>query len=243
MRILAVGDIHGGLKALIQVLNKMEVSEKDTLIFMGDYVDGWSESAQVVQFLLELSEKINCIFIKGNHDVWCEEWLRDGEVNPTWYIHGGKETMESYDGFSDEEKKKHLVLFFENLKMYHLDKENRLFLHAGFTSMHGVEKEVFKETLYFDRTLWEMALTMDKSIKNDSSVYPKRLKHYKEIYIGHTPTTNFNCDVPMYASNVWNIDTGAAFKGKISGFDINTQEVFQSDDLPSLYPNEKGRNK
>lgn len=242
MRIIAIGDIHGGLKALIQVLNKVEVKDEDTLIFMGDYVDGWSESAQVIQFLIELSQKINCIFIKGNHDVWCEEWLRDGEVNPTWYMHGGKETMESYEGFNNEQKKAH-VSFFENLKMFYIDNENRLFLHAGFTSMHGVEKEVFETTLYFDRTLWEMALTMDKRIEKNFEIYPKRLKHYKEIYIGHTPTTNFNCDTPMNAINVWNIDTGAAFKGKISAVDINTKQVWQSDNLPALYPNEMGRNK
>ncbi|MEL0454901.1 metallophosphoesterase family protein [Flavobacteriaceae bacterium SZ-1-7] len=242
MRVLAIGDIHGGLKALIQVLNKMEVKDEDTLIFMGDYVDGWSESAQVVQFLMELSKKINCVFIKGNHDVWCEEWLRDGEVNMTWYIHGGKETMESYTGFTKEEKKAHLT-FFENLKMYHLDDKNRLFLHAGFTSMHGVEKEVFQTTLYFDRTLWEMALTMDKRIERDSELYPNRLKHYTEIFIGHTPTTNFKCDVPMHAVNIWNIDTGAAFKGKLTGIDVDTKEFWQSDNLPSLYPDEMGRNK
>ena len=100
MRVLAIGDIHGGLKALIQVLNKIEVKDEDTLIFVGDYVDGWSESAQVIQFLIELSENINCVFIKGNHDVWCEDWLRSGEVNPTWFMHGGKETLESYNGFS-----------------------------------------------------------------------------------------------------------------------------------------------
>jgi serine/threonine protein phosphatase 1 len=242
MRTFAIGDIHGGLKALIQVLNKIKVKDEDKLIFVGDYVDGWSESAQVIQFLLELSGKINTVFIKGNHDVWCEEWLRSGEVNPTWYMHGGKETMESYQGFSKEDKNTHLE-FFENMPLYHIDDENRLFLHAGFTSMHGVKKEVFETTLYFDRTLWEMALTMDKRIEKDSAIYPNRLKHYKEIYIGHTPTINFNSDVPMQAINVWNIDTGAAFTGKISGVNIDTKEVFQSDNLPGLYPNEKGRNK
>ncbi|MEP3838049.1 MAG: metallophosphoesterase family protein [Algibacter sp.] len=242
MRTFAIGDIHGGLKALIQVLNKIEVKDEDTLIFVGDYVDGWSESAQVIQLLLELSQKIKCIFIKGNHDVWCEEWLRSGEVNQTWYIHGGKETMDSYDGFSKADKQKHLELF-EGMPLYYLDEENRLFLHAGFTSMHGVTREVFKNTFYFDRTLWEMALTLDKRIKKDSSIYPNRLKHYKEIFIGHTPTINFNSDVPMNAANVWNIDTGAAFTGKISGINVNTKEVFQSDNLPQLYPNEKGRNK
>ena len=242
MRVLAIGDIHGGLKALIQVLNKMEVKDEDTLIFVGDYVDGWSESAQVVQFLIDLSEKIKCVFIKGNHDVWCEAWLKTGDVNPTWYMHGGKETIESYESFSETDKKRHLE-FFESMPLYYIDDENRLFLHAGFTSMHGVEKEVFNTTLYFDRTLWEMALTMDKRIEKDSVIYPNRLKHYYEIFIGHTPTINFKCDTPMHAVNVWNIDTGAAFTGKLSGINVNTKEVFQSDNLPSLYPNEKGRNR
>jgi serine/threonine protein phosphatase 1 len=242
MRILAIGDIHGGLKALIQVLNKMEVKDEDTLIFVGDYVDGWSESAQVVQFLIELSENINCVFIKGNHDVWCEAWLESGDVNPTWYMHGGKETMESYESFSEADKKRHLE-FFENMPLYYLDDENRLFLHAGFTSMHGVEKEVFETTFFYDRTLWEMALTMDKSIKKNSVIYPNRLRHYKEIFIGHTPTINFKSDMPMQAVNVWNIDTGAAFTGKLSGINVNTKEVYQSDSLPKLYPNEQGRNR
>ncbi|MDO5971863.1 metallophosphoesterase family protein [Flavivirga aquimarina] len=242
MRIFGIGDIHGGLKALIQVLNKIEIKDEDTLIFVGDYVDGWSESAQVIQFLIELSQKINCVFIKGNHDVWCENWLKSDDVNPTWYIHGGKETIESYAHFSKTEKKAHLE-FFENMPLYHIDNENRLFIHAGFTSMHGVGKEVFKETFYFDRTLWEMALTMDKNINKDSLMYPKRLKHYNEIYIGHTPTTNFNSDIPMHAANVWNIDTGTAFKGRLTAMNLETKEVFQSDNLPALYPNEKGRNK
>ncbi|WP_435415431.1 metallophosphoesterase family protein [Polaribacter aestuariivivens] len=241
-RTFAIGDIHGGLKALLQVLNKIEITEKDTLIFMGDYVDGWSESAQVIQFLINLSEKINCIFIKGNHDVWCENWLKKEEVNPTWYMHGGKETIDSYEGFSIEEKKQHLT-FFENMPLYYLDDENRLFLHAGFTSMHGVEKEIFKENFYFDRTLWEMALIANQKIDENSPFYPKRVKHYNEIFIGHTPTLNFNIEKPMNALNIWNIDTGAAFTGKICAMNVVTKEYVQSDKLPSLYPNEKGRNK
>ncbi len=241
MSTFAIGDIHGGLKALIQVLNKLEVTEEDTLIFMGDYVDGWSESAQVVSFLLELSKKINCIFIKGNHDVWCEEWLKDETVNPTWYMHGGKETIDSYDGFTAAEKSEHLT-FFQNLSLYHLDDANRLFLHAGFTSMHGVAKEMVPDNFYFDRTLWEMALAMDVTIDKNNPIYPKRLQHYSEIYIGHTPTTNFGIPTPMNRANVWNVDTGAAFKGKVSAMNIDTKTYYQSDNLPGLYPDERGRN-
>ena len=241
MRTVVIGDIHGGLKGLTQVLNKLEVKDEDTLIFMGDYVDGWSESAQVVQLLINLSQKIKCVFIKGNHDVWCENWLENGEVNPRWYIHGGKETMESYEKFSKKDKAIHLD-FFKNLKHYYIDDNNRLFLHAGFTSMHGVEKELHPETVYLDRTLWEMALVLDKSIAKDHLNYPKRLKHYLEIYIGHTPTTNFDNATPMQAANVWNVDTGAAFKGKITAMDISNKHFVQSDAVYQLYPNEKGRN-
>lgn len=241
MKTLAIGDIHGGLKGLKQLLSRSEITENDQLIFLGDYVDGWSDSSQVIDYLIELSKHQNCIFIKGNHDVWCEDWLRTQQADKVWLNHGGESTIESYANLSDDNKFKHLQ-FFEKMKLYHLDEMNRLFLHAGFTSMHGVLKETFESTLYFDRTLWEMALTMDKRITEKSELYPRRLTHYSEIYIGHTPTINFNSAEPMNAANVWNIDTGAAFYGKLSAIDVVTKQVFQSETLMELYPDEKGRN-
>jgi serine/threonine protein phosphatase 1 len=40
MRTLVIGDIHGGLRAFNQILERAKVTTKDTLIFLGDYVDG-----------------------------------------------------------------------------------------------------------------------------------------------------------------------------------------------------------
>ena len=51
-RKLVVGDIHGGLKALVQILERANVSKNDTLIFLGDFVDGWSDSPAVLDFLI-----------------------------------------------------------------------------------------------------------------------------------------------------------------------------------------------
>lgn len=72
-RTLVVGDIHGGLKALKQALERANVTDKDKLIFLGDYVDGWSESSQVINALIELSQnksvyllKVTMIFIAKN---------------------------------------------------------------------------------------------------------------------------------------------------------------------------------
>jgi serine/threonine protein phosphatase 1 len=44
MRTLVIGDIHGGLRALHQI-KRAKVTKEDTLIFLGDYVDGWSHLA------------------------------------------------------------------------------------------------------------------------------------------------------------------------------------------------------
>ncbi|WP_417785411.1 metallophosphoesterase [Tenacibaculum sp.] len=241
MRTFVIGDIHGGLKALPQVLKKTKITIEDTLIFLGDYVDGWSESAQVIDFLIELNKKHKCIFIKGNHDLWCEDWLRTGEGETIWLVHGGEETQKSYESYSEEQKQKHLV-FFQQMKPYYIDDKNRLFIHAGFTSMHGVEKETFKLNYHFDRTLWETALATDKNLSEKSELYPERFKHYSEIYIGHTPTIRYNSSTPINALNLWNIDTGAAFTGYLTIMDIDSKKFWQSDQVKTLYANEKGRN-
>lgn len=238
-RTLVIGDIHGGLKALKQVLEKAKICSDDTLVFLGDYVDGWSESAQVIEFLIELDKKQTCIFIKGNHDAWCEDWLRTGNAESRWLIHGGQATVDSYKRIHD--KVEHLE-FFERMLNYYIEEQNRLYIHAGFSSMHGPAHEMYQSNYSWDRTLWEMALTMDKRIQKDSKLYPKRLKLFHEIYIGHTPTTNYGESQPMNAINVWNIDTGAAFKGCLSVLDIDTKEFWQSEPVYNLYPDEKGRN-
>ena len=87
-----------------------------------------------------------------------------------------------------------------------------------------------------------MVLAMDNELSEDALTYPNRLKLYKEIYIGHTPVTKIEESTPVNKACVWNIDTGAAFKGKLSIMDVQTKEFWQSDALPDLYPNEKGRN-
>ena len=236
-----VGDIHGALKALQQVITAIDFRKDDLLVFLGDYVDGWSESPEVISYLDELSSMCKCIFLKGNHDVWCHAWLTGEYPNPYWLQHGGKSTVDNYRRISNNVKLEHIA-FFNRMQDYYIDDKNRLFVHAGFSSMHGPAMERYESNFYWDRTLWEVAVTMDKKITPDSVLYPKRLKLFDEIFIGHTPTVNFNTDTPMHAANVWNIDTGAAFTGKLSIINADTKKVWQSDVVQHLYPDEKGRN-
>ena len=243
-RTLVIGDIHGGLRALHQIIERANVTKKDTLIFLGDYVDGWSQSPEVIDYLMELNLHQNCIFIRGNHDELLLDWLTGNTKNlnePMWFKHGGEATIKAYAKVSNEKKQVH-ISFLESLKNYYLDEQNRLFVHAGFTNMNGVTHEYFPKLFYWDRTLWETALALDENLEISSYFYPKRFTLYNEIYIGHTPVTRIEKLVPIKKACIWNVDTGAAFNGPLTIMDVETKEFWQSDPLPYLYPNEKGRN-
>jgi serine/threonine protein phosphatase 1 len=111
-----------------------------------------------------------------------------------------------------------------SLKDYYLDEKNRLL----FTRIYQHEWRylwIFPKLFYWDRTLWETALSLDQRIKPNDLLYPKRLTLYDEIYIGHTPVTRIGETEPVQKACIWNIDTGAAFKGPLSILDVDTKSA------------------
>ena len=103
-RAYAVGDVHGCLELLEQLLAAIEDEidrdspRKASIIFLGDLIDRGAHSAQVVERLRTYSpEGATAHFIMGNHE---EVMLRvlDGELEllPNWLRFGGAETLRSY---------------------------------------------------------------------------------------------------------------------------------------------------
>lgn len=240
-RKLVIGDIHGARRALEQIFERAAVTTNDKLIFLGDYVDGWSQSPEVLDFLIEIQPVYNCIFIRGNHDDLLFNWLKTNEHNEQWQQHGGELTMSRYATIHGSRREAHQE-FLEKLEDYYLDDKNRLFVHAGFTSQHGVDREYFDRMFYWDRTLWETALALDEKLGREDDLYPKRFNQYHEIFIGHTPVTRIGETIPVNKANIWNADTGAAFKGPLTVMDADTKEYWQSEPVYKLYPEESGRN-
>ena len=227
-----IGDIHGGYQALQQVLKRAPLQRGDTLVFIGDYVDGWSQSYEVVDLLIRLKEIYDCKFLLGNHDLWMANWLRNGDKPRVWLDNGGQAAVESYKKSTRQQLAAHSE-FFQKLLNYHIDAKGRLFVHGGFTSEAGVFKEENFLTFITDRSLWKAA--MDHR-------FDKRFPQYSHIFIGHTPTIRMGAKKPVTIRNITNTDTGAAFTGKLSIVNIDTLDCWQSDPLPGLYPGEKGRN-
>lgn len=238
-RTLVIGDIHGGLKALVQVLERAQVTQADQLIFLGDYVDGWPDTDKLISFLIDLKQTHSCIFLKGNHEELFLNWYYNQKQDLIWLNNGGQSTYNIYKTLDAQIKKQHID-FLEQLTLFHVDTHNRLFVHGGYTNLRGIQNEYHEGVVYWDRTLWETALALDPKLELTNVRYPKRLKRFKEIFIGHTTVQEIGENTPQNFANVWNVDTGAGFGHKLSILDVDTKEYWQSDNLSELY-NSPGR--
>jgi len=230
-----IGDIHGALKALDQIIKLIQPDENSRLIFLGDYVDGLPESAQVIDYLMKLDDRFSCIFLKGNHDIWLQRWLEQGYADPVWLGNDGRSTLKSYENYSQSDKEKHLD-FLRNLRNFYVDEGQNLFVHAGFTSQRGPDNELHGEYLFNDRTLLETAMIFRGSGHFQTDHFPMRLSLFNEIFIGHTPTLKFGYSEPIHAANVWAVDTGIKKNGKLSAIQVKTKQFWQSDLGSDLYP-------
>ena len=116
-----------------------------------------------------------------------------------------------------------------------------MFVHGGYDWHYPIEETELID-LIWDRHLWEAALYWENMINKGVNEFAGRVKDYDEVFIGHTSTSRTHPDLkPVQASNVWNIDQGAGWEGKLTLMNIDTKEYWQSDMVGELYPNEKGR--
>ena len=69
-KIFVVGDIHGCFDKLCALMDKIPIDfNRDLLIFIGDYIDRGSSSIEVVDYLVNLKQRLpETIFLKGNHE-------------------------------------------------------------------------------------------------------------------------------------------------------------------------------
>ena len=259
MRTFTIGDIHGGHLSLKQCLERCGFDkEKDRLISLGDLADGWPNVFEVVEELMTIK---NLIVVRGNHDQWLLDWLENPAKMPSmWVEQGGKATLKSYNGRSLKELERHKK-FFRNTIPYFIDEENRVYVHGGFHPSYSMDEHKLSEFMW-DRRLAEMVLGCSIAFgKNDLTHVSKskmrrvcatRLNYdptgsdkklvpnFKDVFLGHTTTFQFFME-PVSWSNVYLLDQGGGWEGKLSIMNVETKDFWQSDLLENLYPDVKGR--
>src|SRR6478735_1437772 len=103
-RAYAVGDIHGRLDLLDELLTKIDEelrqrpARKTLLVFVGDLIDRGPSSAQVIERLrCYRRDGVQPVFLLGNHE---EVLLRiidgDSSVVDSWLQFGGLQCLQSY---------------------------------------------------------------------------------------------------------------------------------------------------
>ena len=120
-------------------------------------------------------------------------------------------------------------------QLYHIDEKHRCFVHGGFQP--GVPfGQQRPQDFYWDRTLWQNAYQRKLLTSGDQKSDPSGpVPGFSEVFLGHTPTTNWGSDRPLNAFNIWNLDTGARHAGRLTIMDADTKQYWQSDPLPQLY--------
>lgn len=152
MKTVAIGDIHGHYSQLLMILTKLQDEidfKKDTVVFLGDYVDGGPDTKGVLDELILLKETFpHWKFLYGNH----EDLLLDAFdiAHPIygdyylWYNQGGKATLDSFKparslGFTELQRAtmqpkdlitKEYLNFMQNLDRYY-ENDDYFFIHGG----------------------------------------------------------------------------------------------------------------
>ena len=239
-----MGDLHGAQRALAQCLERSAFDlQEDVLIQLGDVADGHDEVFECVETLLTIPK---LIAIRGNHDEWFREFIGTGYHPDGWHC-GGAATARSYldrlgkrqfvyskgigykTALNPSDVPKRHKDFFRRQKLFCLDEAGNCFVHGGFdcgSALEGQRPAVF----YWDRDLWTAAMRFD------GSRLPMK-ESFQSVFIGHTSTTNWKTDQPMYAAGVWNLDTGAGNVGRLTIMDVETKKFWQSDPVRELYEN------
>lgn len=236
MKTFIIGDIHGAYRAMLQVLDRAGFNPtEDTLIGLGDYVDGWSESFEVIEYLSNLPYFMGVI---GNHDAWCMPWFARNEAQHIWTSQGGKATIASYSRATEEQKRLHFE-FLRSLPPYLvLDDNYAVVMHGGCVADFYIASLSFMspQTLMWDRDLY-YDFYSSKHAGRNCSVAP-----FKHVFIGHTQTGTVLTGLePFEHCGLYNLDQGAGWNGKLTVMDVYSKAWWQSDLVPTLYPEVKGR--
>ena len=237
MRLVAVGDIHGMLSELRQLHTKVASDLKvaslqpesfaTTWIYLGDYVDRGPESAGVIDYLLEIKNKLlpgnEMIFLRGNHEQLLLDFLeQENDDAPFWLRSGGFETLESYGVFLN---RKHNTLQ-RNAAREELRRK------VPPTHLKFLKETQLSHTIgdyYFCHATIDPDVSLEKQVAKDL-LWSRNTKFLDENYIGklivhgHTPVKT-----PVLAKGHANVDTGAYATGQLSALILfGTDQYFIS---------------
>ena len=224
MRVYAVGDVHGRADLLTLLFSRIDADladrpiDRPIQVFLGDYIDRGPASRQALDCLIDRSRSHETICLRGNHEVFLAEFLRNPGTIGEWRQYGGLETLVSYGivpALNQQAAEWNRVAtalsralpqshrrFLAALKSFYVCGDF-FFAHAGVRPGVSLARQEDSDLLWIrDEFL---------RCKQDFG---------KIIVHGHTPVLE-----PEIHTNRINIDTGAYATGRLTCLRIEADEV------------------
>lgn len=229
--IYVMSDIHGEYEKYVEMLERINFRDTDTLYILGDVVD---RGERPIDVLKDMMERPNVFPVIGNHDLMALDLLRnlyveiteenyathvDGELMKNllqWQADGGDTTLRQFYALPSEERE-YILEYLEEFAPYELAKAGGrkfILVHSGLGNF-SPEKELDEYTL---EELTFMRPDYEKKYFDDESLF---------LVSGHTPTLAITGKAEIYKSgNCICVDCGAAFDGKLACLCLDTMEEY-----------------
>lgn len=205
MSTYAIGDIHGCAKSLRHLVEWVSLGAEDTLVTLGDYIDRGSNSRGVIKYLRDISEQLNLVALKGNHELIMEGAMHSNKILNWWKNVGGLETLKSYGAKNANLlPRSHRKFVYDSLPFYETD--THIFVHGGVNPDEKIEEHSV------DDLCWLRVYTAEAHFSG------------KIVVCGHTPQRN---GLPLNLGHTICIDTWACNKGWLTCLDVETGRYWQ----------------
>lgn len=221
--IYAMSDLHGCYGKYKKMLEKINLSENDTLYILGDIVDRGKDG---IKILLDMMKRKNVIPFLGNHDYMAfsvlkfiskeakSEWW--SEIREDWLADGGTSTEKAFMELSEDEQKSILdyIADFRIYETLEVGDKTYVLSHAGIDNFKK-SKELHEYDMYDF-----ISGRMDYSKVYSDDFY---------LVSGHTPTGLIDkaYDGKIYRKNNHiAIDCGAIFERPLACICLDTMEEF-----------------
>jgi serine/threonine protein phosphatase 1 len=215
-----IGDIHGEVTKLMDLISNLRRYEIENLIFVGDYIDKGEDSRGTLLFLEKLSQEFECTFLVGNHEYAWRKFIEDGDYREFLLRYGGKSTCKDFgmEVFEPEEAKRRLYLPFEG---FFLSLKKFIILETYIISHSGISPN------FVEREEWDSIDVKEFLFQRYEFVgYDKMVKDRLFIF-GHTAFM-----YPFYDGMKIGIDTGAAYAedAPLTAFELDNRFFIDSFD-------------
>jgi len=186
-------------------------TEKDTLVFIGDYIDRGPDSRGVIDKILDIRKKIkNVVCLLGNHERMFLNYYIEKKDEELFLHNGGISTLISYGFTRDSSNSLYVpdehMEFLTTLRPYY-ETDDYIFVHAGLRPGVPINKQNIEDLIWIR---YEFI----------NSTYD----FGKVVIFGHTP---LSFTEPLTDNNKIGLDTGAVYGGKLTCIELTEMKIYQ----------------